>query len=228
MRSMGSQPPRILVVEDDDAIRYAVACELQSKGYIVRAEADGRNVESMAQSFLPDLAVLDVGLPGGPDGYVVAKQLRAQADVAVLFLTAADSLDSKLAGFEVGADDYILKPFAMAELLARIQVALRRAGRTISAATQVADLVVDDASRKATRAGSVLDLTPTEFDLLSAMVHRQSRVVPKAELLTQVWGFDAYDANLVEVHMSSLRHKLEAYGRRLIHTRRGAGYELRP
>ena len=224
---MDTQPPRVLVVEDDEAILYAVTRELQKKGYVVQGNADGRDVEGTAQSFRPDLAVLDIGLPVGPDGYAIAKQLRADAGVSVLFLTAADSIESKLAGFQVGADDYILKPFAMAELMARVQVVLRRAGRITSASTEVADLVVDDAARKATRAGVELDLTGTEFDLLSAMVHRNGRVVSKTELLTQVWGYDAYDANLVEVHMSSLRHKLEAHGRRLIHTRRGAGYELR-
>ncbi|MEJ7764714.1 MAG: response regulator transcription factor [Acidimicrobiales bacterium] len=225
---MGSQPPRVLLIEDDDAIRCAVAQALESQGYQVQASADCCDVEGSYRSFRPDLAVLDVNLPVGPDGYAIARRLRAEADVSVLFLTAADDLDARLAGFEVGADDYISKPFAMAELLARIRAVLRRAGRGTSAVSEVADLVVDDGNRQAIRGGSVLELTPTEFDLLSAMVHRQGRVVSKTELLTQVWGFDAYDDNLVEVHMSSLRSKLEAKGRRLIHTLRGAGYELRP
>jgi len=215
------------VVEDDPAIRLPVARELKGQGYQVRSEADGLEMSQVASAFSPDLALLDVRLPDGPDGYEIARMLRAEADVAVLFLTANDGVDARLAGFEVGADDYMVKPFAMAELLARVRAVLRRAGRLSSAVSQVADLVVDGTSHQVTRAGAVLELTRTEFELLSAMVEKPGKVLSMTELMARVWGFDTFDVNLVQVHMSSLRRKMELHGRRLIHTVRGVGYELR-
>lgn len=223
-----AMPPRVLVVEDDPSIRLPLTVELKNEGYEVDAQADGSLIDDVVRRFRPDLAVLDVRLPVGPDGYTIARLLRANDDVPVLFLTAAHSVNERLAGFDVGADDYMVKPFSMAELLARARAVLRRAGRLTPAVCQVADLVVNDGARTVTRDGIRLELTPTEYDLLSALAHRPGKVVSKTDLLSQVWGFDAYDVNVVEVHMSALRQKLEAHGPRLIHTRRGAGYELRP
>lgn len=223
---MGKEPPRVLVVEDDVLIRLSVVRALEDQGYQVQADADGCQVKERARTFRPDLAVLDVRLPVGPNGYDIARLLRAKDDLAVLFLTANDEVDARLAGFDAGADDYVLKPFAMAELLARIRAVLRRAGRLTSSVSQVDDLIVNDATRQAIRAGAVLDLTRTEFELLSAMILHPGKVVAKTQLLAHAWGFDAYDVNLVEVHVSSLRRKLEVHGRRLIHTVRGGGYQL--
>ena len=218
---------RVLVVEDDASIRHALESALRGEGYQVRACADGSGVRELASWFLPDLAVLDVRLPSGPDGFAIARTLRSVGDAGVLFLTAADSLDDRLAGFEAGGDDYLVKPFSMAELLARAQALLRRAGRLHSPVWQVDDLVVDDASRRVMRGGAVLDLTKTEYDLLSVLVQHRGQVLSKLQLLTQVWGFDAYATNVVEVHMSSLRRKIEAHGSRLVHTVRSVGYTLR-
>jgi DNA-binding response OmpR family regulator len=145
----------------------------------------------------------------------------------VLFLTAADAVEDRLAGFSAGADDYLIKPFSMAELLARTQALLRRTGRLSSSTWQLGDLVVDDGARSVARDGVLLELTRTEYDLLAALVRHVGRVLSKTQLLTAVWGFDAYDTNLVEVHMSALRRKLEATGPRCIQTVRGAGYVLR-
>lgn len=219
--------PRVLVVEDDAVIRSALEVALRGERYEVRAEPDGMRLEQVRAEFRPDLAVLDVRLPAGPDGYTMAGILRRASDLPLLFLTAADSVDDRLAGFRAGADDYLVKPFSMAELLARVQALLRRSGRLASDSWQVGDLIVDDGARTVLRAGVPLDLTRTEYDLLVMLVQHVGKVLSKTQLLTHVWGFEAYDPNLVEVHMSALRRKLEAVGPRLIHTVRGAGYVLR-
>ncbi len=221
------QMARILVIEDDEPIRTALAICLRTEGYDVRAEADGSALARVAEEFRPDLAVLDVRLPVGPDGYSIARRLRSSSDLPLLFVTAADSLDARLEGFEAGADDYLVKPFSMAELLARIYALLRRAGRLSSQVRQVGDLLIDELARAVVRAGVTVILTRTEFDLLAALARRPGQVLSKTQLLTLVWGFEAYDTNLVEVHISTLRRKLEAEGPRVVHTVRGAGYVLR-
>lgn len=221
------QRPRVLVVEDDAPIRSALEIALRGENYEVTALADGCTLTQVAEKFRPDLAVLDVRLPTGPDGYAMARMLQSASTMPILFLTAADAVEDRLAGFSAGADDYLIKPFSMAELLARVQALLRRSGRLSSATWQVGDLVVDDGARSVIRGGVQLELTRTEYDLLAMLMQNVGKVLSKTQLLTQVWGFDAYDANLVEVHMSALRRKLEAEGSRLIHTVRGAGYVLR-
>ena len=224
---MQSTRPRVLVVEDDQVIRTTLEVALLGEGYEVRAEPDGTALERVAEEFRPDLALLDVRLPAGPDGYFMAKILRRSSDLPVLMLTAADAVEDRLAGFDAGADDYLIKPFSMAELLARVQALLRRSGRMTSGSRQVGDLVIDDAAHTVVRGGVQLDLPRTEYDLLKALTENVGRVLSKTQLLSIVWGFDAYDTNLVEVHMSALRRKLEAHGPRLIQTVRGAGYVLR-
>jgi len=214
-------------VEDDTPIRSALDVALRGEGYEVRAEADGTQLLQVAEQFLPDLAVLDVRLPVGPDGYAMAGILRRGSGLPVLFLTAADSVEDRLAGFQAGADDYLVKPFSMAELLAWVQALLRRSGRLSSSTWQIGDLIVDDGARTVVSGGVPLDLTKTEYDLLAMLAQHVGKVLSKTQLLTQVWGFDAYDSNLVEVHMSALRKKLELAGPRVIHTLRGAGYVLR-
>lgn len=224
---MLSQSPRVLVVEDDPPIRSALDVALRAEGYVVRVEPDGSSLAQVVEQFVPDLAVLDVRLPVGPDGFAMASILRRSSGLPMLFLTAADSVEDRLAGFRAGGDDYLVKPFSMAELLARVQALLRRTGRLASSTWQVGDLVVDDGAHSVVRGGERLELTRTEYDLLVMLMQHVGKVLSKTQLLIQVWGFDAYDINLVEVHMSALRRKLEAAGPRLIHTVRGAGYVLR-
>jgi two-component system, OmpR family, response regulator len=223
---MPRAPARVLLIEDEAAIRHAVAAALVDAGYLVREQPDGTRLRRLADAFRPDLAILDITLPG-PDGLVLARALRTRRDLPILFLTARDGLDDRLAGFAAGADDYLVKPFALAELLARVQALLRRAGLPQSATTEVGDLVLDESASLAWRAGQALDLTPTEFRLLAYLLARRGRTVSKAELLTQVWGYGCYDPNLVEVRVSSLRRKLEARGPRLLQTVHGHGYTIR-
>jgi DNA-binding response OmpR family regulator len=219
--------PRLLLIEDDPSLREAVTVTLRGAGFEVHAGADGSGLAEAVASFHPDLAILDVRLPGAEDGFAVAERLRTMAEIPLVFVTAADALDERLRGFAVGADDYIVKPFAASELLARVRAVLRRCGRLTSPTHQVFDLLLDEANRTASRAGHDLCLTKVEFDLLAVLVRSPGRVFSKTQLLSLVWGFAGYDDNLVEVHISALRRKLEAHGGRLIHTERGEGYVLR-
>jgi two-component system OmpR family response regulator len=221
-------PVRILVVEDDSAIREALGVALGDEGYEVRAAEDGVSALREADEFRPDLAIVDIRLPAGPDGLAVGRRIREPANLPVLFLTAADGLEDRLAGFAAGADDYIVKPFSMSELLMRVRAILRRSGRLRSQVWQVGDLLVDEPARIVTHNGAAIDLTPTEFELLSTLGRHRGQVLSKAQLLSLVWGYEAYDPNVVEAHISALRRKLEEHGPRLIHTVRGAGYGLRP
>ncbi|HUR22903.1 MAG TPA: response regulator transcription factor [Acidimicrobiales bacterium] len=224
---MSKQNVRVLVVEDDRPVRISLEVSLREEGYEVCACADASGLQRVVEQFRPDLAVLDVRLATGPDGYSTARLLRSQSNLPIIMLTAADTVAERLEGFNSGADDYLIKPFSMAELLARVEALLRRSGRLISAVRQVGDVIIDDAARTVIRAGEKMDLTRTEFDLLGVLAKHPGQVLSKVQLLTQVWGFDAYDVNLVEVHMSSLRKKLEAHGPRLIQTVRGVGYVVR-
>ncbi|HVE47441.1 MAG TPA: response regulator transcription factor [Acidimicrobiales bacterium] len=221
------EPSRLLVVEDEASIRRALTAALRAEGYGVRGEATGESIEEVAASFRPHLALLDIRLPVGPDGYEIARVLRRQGDLPIIFLTAADALRARLDGFAAGGDDYLVKPFALDELLARVKALLRRSGRTPTR-RQVGDLIVDEDGRSAVRSGTDLELTRKEYDVLVVLVRNVGQVLSKGQILRLVWGYDAYDENLIEVHMSSLRRKLEAVGPRLIHTVRGVGYVMRP
>lgn len=223
---MSVDSPRILVVEDEGAIRDAVAVALADAGYRVEAHADGHRLGALVEGFRPDLAILDVMLPG-PSGFEIARRLRAGSDLPIVFVTARDGVRDRLAGFETGADDYVVKPFVLEELLARVRALLRRSGRLSSGVIEVGELLVDEATACATWAGQSVGLTATEFRLLGYLARNRGRTLSKLQILTQVWGYDAFDPNLVEVHVSSLRRKLEAHGPRLIHTVRGHGYALR-
>ena len=219
--------PRVLVVEDDRTLRTALVEVLEREELRVRAVGSGDEAQQEAETFRPDVAILDVGLAGGMNGFEVAQWLRGRGGIAFIFLTAADALDDRLRGFDLGADDYLVKPFAVPELVARLKAVLRRTGRLASRTIEVRDLVIDEATRVAIRAGHEVLLTPLEFDLLLVLAKHPDEVFTKRQLLALVWGFADFDPNLVEVHVSALRRKLEEHGPRLIDTARAAGYVLR-
>lgn len=211
---------------DTPAIRDPLARSLHGAGYRVRAVGDGTDFEQTVDAFRPDLAVLDLMLPGR-DGYALARALRGRSDAGVLMLTARDTVPDRVRGLSAGADDYVVKPFAIEEVLARVAAILRRLGR-VPDTVQIGDLVLDQGAGVAVRGSTRLELTATEFQLLAFLVANRGRTLSKTQLLTQVWGYEQYDPNLVEVHISALRRKLEQHGPRLIHTARGLGYTLRP
>lgn len=219
-----SAAARVLVVDDDETIRLTVATALRAEGFVTDVAADGVDLAGRLGAFRPDLVVLDWMMPG-PSGIRLLPVVRAAGDTAVIMLTARDEVDDRLRGFSEGADDYVLKPFTMAELVARVGAVLRRRGR-LPQTISVGDLVVDPDATTAHRAGEMLDLTATEFRLLHLLADGRGRTLSKAQILTQVWGYDDYDPNLVEVHLSALRRKMEQHGPRLIHTVRGLGYRL--
>ncbi len=224
----GHPAARLLVVEDDESLRHGIDSVLVGNGYQVRAVPDGDDLDDLIMQYRPDLALLDVRLPGALDGFAIADRLRTEAGTPVLFITAADALEDRLRGFDLGADDYLVKPFAMAELLARVRAVLRRSGRLSSSTHEFRDLLVDEAERLILRGGVPVEVTKKEFELLAVLAREPGRVFSKVRLLSLVWGFDEYDSNLVEVYVSTLRRKLESLGPRLIHTERGEGYVLGP
>ena len=217
-------PARVLVIDDDPALLSSVVAALGAAGFAGKGLPDGSELPEALRAFVPDLVVLDWMLPGA-SGIRLAATVRTSSDAAVVMLTARDELDDRLRGFAEGVDDYVVKPFSVAELLARIGAVLRRRGR-IPAVIEVADLVVDPEAAVTTRSGVALDLTATEQRLLTFLAESRGRTVSKTQILTQVWGYDDYDPNLVEVHLSSLRKKMEREGPRLIHTVRGLGYRM--
>ena len=217
---------RVLVVEDSETIREMVSEALEDAGYVTGTRPDGEGLEDALRGFRPDLVVLDVMMPGR-DGFALINVVRDFDDTGIVLLTARDGLDDRLRGLDGGADDYVVKPFELAELVSRVGSVLRRRGR-LPSAVQLGDLVLDVDAGTATRAGHPLDLTATELRLLSYLADQRGRLVSKEQILTAVWGYDAYDPNLVQVYISALRRKLETYGPRILHTSRGIGYQLRP
>lgn len=215
---------RILVIEDSEAIRVPVLTALRGHGYTAEGYPDGRELETRLTGFGPDLVVLDVMLPGR-DGYELLQVVRELSGAGVLMLTARDAMQDRVRGLTAGADDYLVKPFQMAELVARIQAVLRRTGSS-GVSTAVGDLIIADDASDVRRGEYEIDLTATERRILAYLAARPGRVVSKTQILTSVWGYEGFDDNVVEVHVSSLRRKLERHGPRLIHTVRGRGYRL--
>jgi two-component system response regulator MprA len=219
---------RVLIVEDDDDIAQVLQRSLRLEGYETRIAADGEAALGAANDFVPDLVVLDLGLPK-LDGMEVAKRLRSADDVPILMLTARDALESRVEGLDAGADDYLVKPFERQELLARLRALLRRRPPRGSASLVVADLSLNPDTHEVRRGERVVELTQREFELLEYLMRNERIVVPRQRLLEDVWGYDPFaTTNTIEVFVSNLRRKLEGGGEpRLLHTIRGAGYVLR-
>jgi DNA-binding response OmpR family regulator len=221
--------PRVLVVEDDDAIAQVLQRSLRMEGYEVRIAGDGVAALDEAHGFLPDLVILDLGLPR-LDGVDVAKTLRRGGDdVPILVLTARDGVEARVEGLDAGADDYLVKPFERQELLARLRALLRRRPPRGQATLTMGDLKLNPDTHEVTRGSRVVDLTQREFELLEYLMRNERIVISRQRLLDEVWGYDPFSmTNTIEVFVSNLRRKLEAGGEpRLLHTIRGAGYVLR-
>jgi two-component system OmpR family response regulator len=220
---------RLLLVDDEDNLRSMLEAALRHSGFDVRAVATGRDALEAVATDRPDVVVLDVMLPD-LDGFVVCKRLRTDGiHTPVLFLTARDTTSDKVRGLMLGGDDYLVKPFSLEELVARIEALLRRAGlvRT-DGALRCADLELDDQAHRVVRGGAEIALTPTEFNLLRYLLMNQGRVLSKAEILAHVWHYDfGGDGGVVETYIAYLRRKVDTTEPRLITTIRGVGYVLR-
>jgi two-component system, OmpR family, response regulator MprA len=219
---------RVLVIEDDTEITDALRRSLRHEGYEVRTAGDGIEALDAAAEFVPDLVVLDLGLPR-LDGVEVCRQLRADGDVPILILTARTETDDRVTGLDSGADDYLVKPFERQEFLARIRALLRRRPPRGSASLAVGDLKLNPDTREVLRGDREIELTNREFELLEHLMRNERLVVSRERLLDEVWGYDPMAAtNTIDVFISNLRRKLEAAGEpRLLHTKRGAGYVLK-
>jgi two-component system, OmpR family, response regulator MprA len=234
--SPGNAKPRVLVVDDDKAVRESLRRSLEFNGYAVSLASDGAEalagIGGLANGMGPDVVVMDVMMPR-LDGIETTKALRqAGNDVPVLVLTARDAVGDRVEGLDAGADDYLTKPFALQELLARLRALLRRVVPTEGSDPEVlsfADLSMDLGSREVRRGSRAMELTRTEFTLLEMFLRRPRRVLERSFILEEVWGFDfPTTANSLEVYIGYLRRKTEAEGEpRLLHTVRGVGYVLR-
>ena len=219
---------RVLVVEDDDDIADVLRRSLRQEGHEVRTAGDGEEALTMAAEFIPDLVILDLGLPR-LDGVEVCRRLRADGDVPILILTARSDTGDRVEGLDAGADDYLVKPFERTELLARMRALLRRRPPRGTASLTVGDLVLNPGTREVTRGERVLDLTNREFELLEFLMRNERLVISRERLLEEVWGYDPTSmTNTIDVFISNLRRKLEEGGEdRILHTKRGAGYVVR-
>jgi two-component system response regulator MprA len=218
-------PPRILVVDDEPNITEFLRVGLGYEGFEVATADDGREGLYRARDESFDLVILDVMLPG-LDGFEVCKRLRTVSDVPILMLTAREEVPNRVTGLDLGADDYLTKPFSFVELLARVRAILRRRGvGMMRAVLQEADVLLDREGRSVERAGRPIPLTGKEFDLLEFLISHPRQVFRREALLDRVWGYDfAGDTNLVDVHIGHLRDKLDDRPPRLIQTVRGVGY----
>ncbi len=220
---------RILVVDDEEAITDLVATTLRYEGFTVETAASGREALATVKGFRPDVLILDVML-GDIDGFDVLRRLRADDErVPVLFLTAADAPEDRVRGLTLGGDDYICKPFSLAELVARVRVALRRsAPQEAPTRLTVGDLEMNLDSMQVNRGGRPIELTPTEFKLLRYLLENANRVLSKDQIVDHVWNYDFDgDTNIVETYISYLRKKVDIERPALVQTVRGFGYSLR-
>lgn len=224
-------PAHLLVIEDEPSLRAVIGRALSFAGYDVRTAGSVAEARAALAEREPELAVLDVMLPDG-SGFDLGGALRdTHPNVAVMFLTAKDSVDDRLTGFALGGDNYLTKPFSVAELVARVGAVLRRARPAMAdePVLQVADLVLREHAHEVSRAGRRIDLSPTEYRLLHVLMRNTGRVLSKQQLLQEVWEYDFRgDAGVVEKFISHLRRKVDGTGTPLLHTVRGFGYVLRP
>jgi two-component system, OmpR family, response regulator len=219
-------PGRVLVVSGDAFLADAVVHALRNDNHSVERAESWRSAERLLHGLRPQLVVIDAESEG-LDERPVVDRVRMVTDIPLVVLSASPQLEDRLIGLQAGADEVMAKPFLLSELACKVTALLRRNGHR-HAAIELGDLVVDEGAHTVDRRGRDVELTAVEFALLVAFCHNRGLVLSKSQLLTMVWGFDHHNVNLVEVHVSALRRKLEAVGPRIIHTVRGAGYALRP
>ncbi|HEX2705261.1 MAG TPA: response regulator transcription factor [Candidatus Lustribacter sp.] len=226
-------PPRVLVVDDEHNLTELLSMAVRYEGWEVRTAANGMAAVRAAREFEPDAVALDMMLPD-MDGLEVLRKMRQNNDrIAVLFLTARDAVEDRIAGLTAGGDDYVTKPFSLEEVIARLRALMRRTA-TVAAEEDdsilvVGDLTLDEDSHEVTRAGAQIALTATEFELLRYLMRNPRRVLSKAQILDRVWNYDfGGQANVVELYISYLRKKIDAGREPMIHTMRGVGYVLKP
>jgi two-component system OmpR family response regulator len=226
------EKPVALVVDDEQSLAEVLASVLRRDGWEAHTAYTGSDAVRLCSDLRPDAIVLDMMLPDIDGLGVLARVRAADPGVSVLFLTARDEVEHRIAGLTAGADDYVTKPFSLEEVLARLRGLLRRAGHTRAqgnAALTVADLTLDEEGHEVFRDGTRIELTATEFELLRYLMRNARRVVSKAQILDNVWNYDfGGRAHIVELYISYLRKKIDADREPLIHTVRGAGYVLRP
>jgi two-component system OmpR family response regulator len=224
---------RAVVVDDEDSLTDLLSMALRYEGWDVKLASDGQKALAVIREFRPDVVVLDVMLPD-IDGLSVLSRLRADGiQTPVLFLTAKDAVDDRVAGLTVGGDDYVTKPFSLEELVARLRALIRRSAITLAATEEsvieVGDLRLDEDSYEVQRSGRLVELTATEFELLRYLMRNPRRVLSKAQILDRVWSYDfGGRASVVEIYISYLRKKIDTLGSPMIHTVRGFGYILKP
>ncbi|GHB73095.1 DNA-binding response regulator [Streptomyces xanthochromogenes] len=226
------EPVRILVVDDEPDVTDVLSGVMTGEGWQVRTAADGTTALATARDFRPDAVVLDWMLPD-LDGLQILRALRREApQVCVLFLTARDAVEDRIAGITAGGDDYVTKPYSLEEVLARLRGLLRRAGMTAEPGAEritVGDLTMDEEAREVRRGGVEVELSRTEFELLRFLMRNPRRVLSKAQILDRVWAYDfGGRAHVVELYISYLRKKVDAGRTPMIHTVRGVGYVLKP
>src|SRR3954454_11427060 len=221
---------RVLVVDDEENVTHLVSSALRFDGFETMTADSGTDALSKVTQYDPDLVVLDVMMPGR-DGLAVLQELRASgSQVPVIFLTARDTSNDRVAGLRAGADDYVVKPFSVEELLARVHAVLRRTQAELDrdGVLRVADLELDENSHEVTRAGVEVHLTATEFELLRYLMRNERVVLSKAQILDRVWKYDFQGhSNIVELYIGYLRKKVDSVEPKLIHTIRGAGYVIK-
>jgi two-component system OmpR family response regulator len=229
MATKGVRAARVLVVDDEATIRDVLSGALRFAGYEVGTASSGAGALRAVAASRPDLMLLDVMMPEG-DGFETVRRMRTAGgpEIPVIFLTARDEVPDRLAGFEIGADDYITKPFNLEEVLARIRAVLKRSMQAAGRRLQVADLELDEDLHEVRRGGGAVALTPTEFRLLRFLMVNAGRVVSRGQILDHVWEYNpAGEGNVVDPCISYLRRKVDQREPRLIHTIRGAGYLIR-
>jgi len=232
LRRFDGAPVRVLVVDDENNLTELLSMALRYEGWEVRSAGTGMAAVRAAREFQPDAVALDMMLPDF-DGMEVLRRMRADnPNVPVLFLTARDAVEDRVAGLTAGGDDYVTKPFSLEEVVARLRALMRRtAVMAEDAGSQlvVGDLVMDEDSHEVTRGGDPVNLTATEFELLRYLMRNPKRVLSKAQILDRVWNYDfGGQANVVELYISYLRKKIDVGREPMIHTMRGVGYVLKP